>query len=63
MNNATMLKCYLEYSQSVPNKNRHNAAVIVSYVTVMKDEINFSDYYTRDIIELFYKIKFNMIES
>ena len=26
-------KSYLEYLQSVSNKNRHNAAVIVSYVT------------------------------
>jgi site-specific recombinase XerD len=39
--------------------NRDNAATIVNYIAAMKIEINLSDHYRKDLIELLTRLRFN----
>ena len=49
---AGLQTSYLNHLRSI---NKSNTATIVNYITAMRSEINLSDYYRRDIIELLCK--------
>jgi hypothetical protein len=49
---AGLQTSYLNHLHSI---DKSNAATIVNYITAMRSEINLSDYYRRDIIELLCK--------